>query len=173
MKILLVNDHPDVAGGAEQQLVRERAMLNDRGHEAVAVGFARPSEDRDNTAEYVLDEPDRKPVRVAGKVTLQPTFYRGLRGILRTERPDVVHLHKNVNYPASVLFACRDYPILKTHHDFNTGCPSGWAVYQDSWEVCPGGPDRNVVLMAANRLPRWRASTGHSTRSRTGSSTDI
>jgi len=145
LKILLINDYPDVAGGAEEQLFREREMLRTNGHKAVVVGFSREDEDRDAGAEYVLPEPSRKSIRIAQKITIQPTIYRGLKNILRTEQPDIVHIHKNVNYPASVLLACKDYPIIKTHHDFTTGCPSGWAVYRDSWEVCSGGPGLKCV----------------------------
>lgn len=145
LKILLINDYPYVAGGAEEQMFREQEMLKSNGHEAIAVGFSRSEEERDNVAKHVLNESSNKPIRIAEKVTIRQNLYHELIKILDNEQPDIVHIHKNVKYPASVLLACRAYPVIKTHHDFTTGCPSGWAVYQDSWKVCSGGPGLKCV----------------------------
>lgn len=145
LSVLLINDYPDVAGGAEEQMFRERKMLRESGHKANAIGFDQPDGGRKSVADYVLDEPSSRSVRVTQKVTIQPSIYREIREILRSEKPDIVHIHKNIKYPATVLLACRDYPTVKTHHDFTTVCPSGWAAYQDTWEICPGGPGLKCV----------------------------
>ncbi len=145
LSVLLVNDYSDVAGGAEEQLHREAALLESAGHDVASVGFARPSENRPAETDYVLFESDHRPTRILQKVAVKPGIYRGLRSVLERVDPDVVHIHKNINYPVTVLTACREYPIVKTHHDYTNVCPSGWAAYADTYQVCPGGPGAKCV----------------------------
>lgn len=153
LDVLLVDDYCDIAGGAEEILHHEASLLQSAGHEVTSVGFRRAGEDRAQVTDHVLTESANRPRRIAEKILVQPSIYRGLRELVDTVDPDVIHLHKNVNYPATVLLACRDYPILKTHHDFTNLCPSGWAVYQDTHEVCPGGPGPKCVRHGCKSVP--------------------
>lgn len=144
-KVFLVDDYCDIPGGAEEQMYREADFLEEAGYTTVSVGFKRPAEDRGAVADYVIEESDSRLIRIAEKITVHPGIYAGLQNLLKQEDPDIVHLHKNINYPVTVLLACRNYPIIKTHHDFTNICPSGWAVYQDSREICPGGPGLKCI----------------------------
>jgi glycosyltransferase involved in cell wall biosynthesis len=162
LTVLFVNDYCDVQGGAEEILHYEADLLESAGHNVTTVGFRRPDEGREQVTDHVLTESSNRVRRIAEKITVNPGIYRGLRRVLDSVDPDVVHLHKNVNYPASVLLACRGHSVVKTHHDFTNVCPSGWAVYQDSHEVCPGGPGpkcvrhscKSTAEMAAYHGPR-------------------
>lgn len=153
LRILLVNDYCDRAGGAEEMLHLEAELLESRGHRVESVGFGRPSEDRSVETDHVFYESDNRVRRIAEKIAVSPRIYRGLRRLVLSVDPDVVHVHKNVNYPATVLAACRGVPVVKTHHDFTNVCPSGWAVYQDSRDVCPGGPGPKCVRHDCKSVP--------------------
>ncbi|WP_435068366.1 glycosyltransferase family 4 protein [Haloplanus sp. C73] len=145
LSILVINDYCDVRGGAEEILHFQTELLESAGHDVTTVGFRRPGGDCEEVTDHVLTESSNRVRRIAEKVVLQPGIYRDLRHLLDSVSPDVVHVHKNVNYPTTVLLACRNYPVLKTHHDFTNVCPSGWAVYQDTNEICPGGPGPKCV----------------------------
>lgn len=145
LSVLVVNDYCDVRGGAEEILHHQTELLEVAGHNVTTVGFRRPGEDCETVTDYVLTESSNRVRRIAEKVVLQPGIYRHLRYLLESVSPDVIHVHKNVNYPTTVLLACRNYPVVKTHHDFTNVCPSGWAVYQDTKEICPGGPGAKCV----------------------------
>ena len=165
LTVLFANDYCDVQGGAEEILHFEAELLTSAGHNVTTVGFRRPGEGREQVTDHVLTESSNRVRRIGEKVTIQPEIYRGLRRLLSSVDPDVIHLHKNVNYPTTVLLACRGYPVVKTHHDFTNVCPSGWAVYQDSHEVCDGGPGlkcvrhgcKSAAEMAAYHGPRHAA----------------
>jgi len=165
LTVLSVNDYCNIQGGAEEILHFEAELLESAGHDVTTVGFRRPDEDRERVTDHVLTESPKQIRRIAEKVVIQPGIYRGLRHLLDEIDPDVVHLHKNINYPTTVLLACRSHPVVKTHHDFTNVCPSGWAVYQDSHEVCPGGPGpkcvrhgcKSAAEMAAYHGPRQAA----------------
>lgn len=165
LTILFVNDYCDIQGGAEEILHFEAELLGSAGHNITTVGFQRPGECRKQVTDRILTESSNRVRRIAEKITVHPEIYCGLRRLLSSVDPDVVHLHKNVNYPTTVLLACRGYPVVKTHHDFTNVCPSGWAVYQDSHEVCDGGPGwkcvrhgcKSVAEMTAYHGPRHAA----------------
>lgn len=145
LTVFFINDYCDVHGGAEEILHFEADLLESAGHNVTTVGFRRPDENREQVTDHVLTESSNRVRRIAEKIMVQPGIYRGLRRLLDSIDPDIIHLHKNVNYPTTVLSACRGYPVVKTHHDFTNVCPSGWAVYQDTHEVCPGGPGPKCV----------------------------
>ena len=152
-KILMINDFCDVPGGAEKQMYREVDLLEGSGLETVTVGFRRPEECREAISDHVLEETSKRTIRIIQKITVQPDIYFGLKKIIREECPDIIHIHKNQNYPISVLLSCRGKPVIKTHHDFTTVCPSGWAVYQDNKKVCPGGPGIKCIRHGCKSVP--------------------
>lgn len=145
LTVFFINDYCDIQGGAEEILHTEAKLLESAGHNVTTVGFRRPDGNREQVTDHVLTESTNRVRRIAEKIVVQPGIYRGLRRLLASTGPDVIHIHKNVNYPTTVLLACRGYPVVKTHHDFTNVCPSGWAVYQDTHEVCPGGPGPKCV----------------------------
>jgi glycosyltransferase involved in cell wall biosynthesis len=69
-----------------------------------------------------------KKALLAGRLVWSRDSHRALLGVLRTNRPDVVHIH-NI-YPllsSSVLYACADegVPAVVTLHNYRPVCPSG------------------------------------------------
>ena len=138
LDVLLINDTAELKGGVESVMQRETDYLSERGYTVRSVGFA-----ADDVAEPFTDdvvtESRSRIVRELSGLSVAPRIYRGIRSILDSYDPDVVHIHKSQKYPATVALAVRDYPSVKTHHDYSTVCPSAWAVKQDTLEVCECG----------------------------------
>ncbi len=118
MKILLVHNNYGKYSGEEAVVDKMAAMLSAHGHEVV---FYR------RTTEGVRES-------ASGKITgflsgiYSPSGVRGMREVLRRERPDVVNVHNLYPFisPAA-LFECRKagIPVVMTIHNFRLICPTG------------------------------------------------
>lgn len=136
MKVLLLNDWAEMSGGAEDHLFREAELLKDN-HDIFIAGFG--ARDEMDDTKFKIKEPKGWAAQKFFKLTFHPVVYRKLRKIVNRVDPDIIHIHNNHKYPASLLLACRDYPVIHTAHDFYLVCPTGWSVYKDSLGVCSNG----------------------------------
>lgn len=119
MKILHINEHYGNVGGAERYLSEICSAQGKRGDDPVVVA----------SSEGAIHNAAPPPRMYA----LTPSF--GLRSarrtagslkrILRTERPDIVHLH-NIQYfigPPLVRMLQSQTPVIQTVHDTRVICP--------------------------------------------------
>lgn len=121
MKILLVhNRYRSASPSGEDRVVdQEATALAANGH--VVERFERFSDD-------IARRPLGSKALVPAQVVWSDEVRRSLHQVLRTFRPDVVHVH-NV-FPLlspSVLYACRGagVPVVATIHNYRLVCPSG------------------------------------------------
>ena len=118
MKILLIHNNYGKYSGEEAVVDKMAAMLSTHGHE---VAFYR------RTTEGVRESAGGK---VAGFLSgiYSPSGVRGMREVLRQERPDVVNVHNLYPFisPAA-LFECKKagVPVVMTIHNFRLICPTG------------------------------------------------
>lgn len=118
MKILLLHNNYGKYSGEEAVVDKMAAMLKSHGHE---VCFYRLS-----------SEGSRE--RLAGKLKgflcgiYSPQGVKGVRKVLRKEKPDVVNVHNLYPFisPAA-LFECKKagVPVVMTVHNFRLICPTG------------------------------------------------
>ena len=79
-----------------------------------------------------------------------PSAYKFIAGIIKREKPDVVHVHNL--YPLfspSVLVACRkfDIPVVMTCHNYRLTCPTSIHLQNgEVCELCVGGHEYWCVL---------------------------
>lgn len=151
-RIVLINDFARRLGGAEVIIQRETDFLSERGYDVKTVGFTTEAESEAFVDEVITESP-RWYIREFGSVTIAPGIYRKLRAVLADFDPDLVHIHKSVKYTGTVALATRDYPSLKTHHDYTTICPSGWAVKQDNKAACECGVGAKCFQHDCRSLP--------------------
>ena len=146
MKVLIASYllDPRLGGGAVTAAVRVCRSLAERGVEVIGVTThddARPAVTMEEGMKgyrfrprnlYWVADKDRQPD--AKKIAWQlidlwnPHVYRTLRGIIRQERPDVVHVHKlrglsPAVWSAAAAEGCR--PIVQTCHDYELVSPEG------------------------------------------------
>lgn len=151
LQALLYTDESSLTGGAEKQVRNEQRYLEDLGYTVKSVALE--GETESPFVDEEIPQPTASPVRRVAGMSLSLRVYRGLRSVVTEFDPDIVHIHKSQSYPATVALATRDYPSIKTHHDYSTVCPSAWAVKQDSYEVCECGVGAKCFRHGCRSLP--------------------
>ena len=151
MKILIAhNRYRSAATSGENRVVdQEGEALAARGHDVIR--FERRSDD-------IAQWSRAQKATLPGRAIWSRESYRDLTGVLRAQRPDVVHVHNT--FPllgAAVLHACRDarVPLVATIHNYKLACASGefyrsGAVCHD----CAGGLPAPAVLHGCYRGSR-------------------
>jgi glycosyltransferase involved in cell wall biosynthesis len=121
MRILVAHSrYRSAAPSGENRVVdQETAALTALGHEVEL--FERRSDD-------IEAWPAVRKAALPAAVVWNGGARRDLRAVLRSSRPDVVHVHNT--FPllsASVLYACRDagVPVVATLHNYKLACASG------------------------------------------------
>ena len=118
---MLVHNRPRSNGpsGETRVVEQESAALAAAGHEVVHY-----SADSDEIEHW----PIVKKALLPARIIWSQSAYRGLAAALRSQRPDVVHVHNT--FPllsGAVLHACRDagVPLVATLHNYRLGCTPG------------------------------------------------
>jgi glycosyltransferase involved in cell wall biosynthesis len=169
MRILVAHSrYRSAAPSGENRVVdQETAALAALGHEVEL--FERRSDD-------IEGWPAARKAALPAAVVWNGGVRRDLRAVLRSSRPDVVHVHNT--FPllsASVLYACRDagVPVVATLHNYKLACASGdffrdGAVCHDCADGVPTGAMRHgcyrgsvaatapVALAAVVHRRAWR-----------------
>lgn len=130
MKILMVNDNdPDsMVGGSEHHIADLTKALEADGHEVhwfalaqgcfpLAKGSTPVAGERSRKRVY-RDRATNRRVAICRRVIFYRGLHRELADYIARLQPDVVHLHNNYRYPASVLIAARGHRIVQTVHDY-------------------------------------------------------
>jgi glycosyltransferase involved in cell wall biosynthesis len=115
MKILLVHNYYQQAGGEDVVFEAEAGLLEAHGHRVL-----RYTARNDRVAHL--------PQLTLGRMAIwNSATYRGVKSLLRQERPDIVHVHNTlpVISPA-VYYAARaaGVPVVQTLHNYRLLCPS-------------------------------------------------
>lgn len=114
--MLAVHNEYQQAGGEDRVFEEEAALLESHGHEVVRY---RTSNDR--VRELGL-------AGLVGKTLWNSEAYRELRGLIRRERPRVVHAHNTfplISPAAYYAAASEDVPVVQTLHNYRLVCPNG------------------------------------------------
>jgi len=121
LRVMLVHNwyRSATPSGENRVLERESAALTRRGHEVVS--FDRHSDDIEQWSAL-------RKAALPGQIVWSRNVRRELRARLRSDRPDVVHIHNTFPLLSpSVLYACRDesVPVVITVHNYRMMCAGG------------------------------------------------
>jgi glycosyltransferase involved in cell wall biosynthesis len=157
VRILHVNKFLYRRGGAESYMLDLAGLQAGAGHQVEFFGMAHPDNPPHRYAAHFpgnvqLEPPPTRPDRRLGAVARMvwsPSARRGIGAVLRSFRPDVVHLH-NIYHQLSpsVLrpLAERRIPAVMTLHDYKLVCPSYLFLAQGRvCEACLDGHFRHAV----------------------------
>lgn len=128
MKILLVHNTYQQAGGEDVVFEQERELLKRHGHQVLT---------------YVRSNHELETHSVAKRVSMLKNIVsaddsnREIREILRAERPEIVHVHNTFLMISPSIFAvCQEerVPVLQTLHNYRLSCPA--ASFYREGSVC-------------------------------------
>jgi len=130
MKILLLNDYGTLGGGAERVSFILRDGLRARGHEARLFSSSARPLGLENHADDRCFGSESALARVLG--TANPWAVAGLRRVLRSFRPDVVHVRMFLTQLSPLILpALRQVPAVLHLVNYQTICPLNTKVLPD------------------------------------------
>jgi glycosyltransferase involved in cell wall biosynthesis len=128
MKILLVHNTYQQAGGEDVVFEQERELLKRHGHQVLT---------------YVRSNHELETHSAARRVSMLKSIVsaddsnREIREILHAERPEIVHVHNTFLMISPSIFAvCQEerVPVLQTLHNYRLSCPA--ASFYREGSVC-------------------------------------
>ena len=151
----MVNDNdPDaVVGGGEHYMADLTHALEADGHEvhwfALAEGATPVAAERSSKRVFRARAANRWAA-IYRRVVFYRDLHRELADFVTRLQPDVVHLHNNYRYPASVLIAARGHRIVQTVHDYCAMYPTASCTRRRS---CAG---RSVFVALRHGCLTWK-----------------
>jgi glycosyltransferase involved in cell wall biosynthesis len=159
MKILQVNNYHYVKGGADRVYLNTTELLKNNGHSVINFSSVDPANYPSAYSDYFISLNDIRKKNVIGKITgIKQYLYneetcRKLRAVIKTERPDVAHLHLFYGgLTASLLKILKEYsiPIVQTVHDYRLLCPANAFLNKDH-KICEKCRNKNFLQCSINR----------------------
>jgi glycosyltransferase involved in cell wall biosynthesis len=150
MKIVLVHNLYQQAGGEDVVFESEKRLLERNGH--TVIPYVRSNMELQNTS--YLDW-----IIIAPEIIWSSKTRHEFAAILDAERPDIVHIHNTfVVISPSIYSACRErgIPIVNTLHNFRLLCPAS-SFFRDG-KVCEECVDHS--LLRSVRYGCYRNSRG-------------
>lgn len=128
MKIVLAHNYYQQPGGEDWVYTQERQLLESHGHEVVTY---------ERTNSELLGSSSLQRLYLAKKVVWAEDSHRQILGLLRKEKPHIVHVHNTfVQISPSIFSACREagVPVVQTLHNFRLICPAA-TLFRDG-KIC-------------------------------------
>jgi glycosyltransferase involved in cell wall biosynthesis len=128
LKILIIHNYYQRAGGEREAVEAQKVMLRDRGHQVLF---------------YSRDNSDINLYGVWEKTTLFPQTisssktYRDIQTLVKRENPQVAHIHNVFPLISPVVYRAlkhSDVPIVQTLHNFRFLCPNG--LFYTQGKIC-------------------------------------
>jgi glycosyltransferase involved in cell wall biosynthesis len=160
MRLLLVTDsYPPFIGGADRQIQMIAQAMRDGGHEvAVATpwqpGLARLEDDggvivhRLRSLTTRIPWFSKDPRRRSHPPFPDPMTTIGIRRIVKTLRPDIVHSYGWISYSAAAAVSGTDIPLLLSTRDYGNVCAVRNFLYYRG-NICDGPAPLKCLRCAA------------------------
>lgn len=134
LKILIVHNEYQIHGGEDTVVDNEVELLRAHGHEVV--------EYRRSNREY-KDANKGTLVKVAKNTVFNRTVYREVTKLIKTEKPDVIHVHNTFTVVSpAVYYAAQKagVPVVQTIHNFRFFCINALMYREEKpCELCAKG----------------------------------
>lgn len=137
MKVLLIHNEYRQHGGEEVVVEQERQLLQQAGHQVVH--YRRSNQETEGISGL-------GQLSLIKKIVWASDARQDVARLLRTERPQVVHVHNTfMVISPSIYSACQEagVPVVQTLHNFRLFCPAAF-FYRDG-HVCEDCADHSLL----------------------------
>jgi glycosyltransferase involved in cell wall biosynthesis len=160
VRVLHVNKFLYRRGGAEAYMLDVATLQRAAGHEVEFFGMAHPENSQHRFAAQFPGSVQLEPpppglhrrMKAVARMVYSPSSRRGMEEVLRSFRPDVVHLH-NIYHQLSpsVLRPLAEHgtPAVMTLHDYKLVCPS--YLLLSNGKICEACLDGNFFHAVTQR----------------------
>lgn len=137
LRILFLQDRPEIVGGSLLYLKALRNYLEARGHLCNVLGFS-PEEPHAAGDAIRVRRKKRHPLarKVVTKLDWDFHLYGQLRRAFKRLRPDLIHIHNYLSGGNAVLLACSGIPTVHTVHDLSILCPRSGSSLDPHGNLC-------------------------------------
>ncbi|WP_259596135.1 glycosyltransferase family 4 protein [Clostridium botulinum] len=157
MKVLIMNDFL-VCGGAEMQGIREKNLLEKKGHEVYLLTFDNDFPLQDpyyNLDNGYINLPMRnvnikKKLNSLGFFKINNSLLNKIRNILNQINPDIIHVNNLMQDSFTQYKALEGYRIIQTIRDYVSVCPLGTCIKNKT--VCNGENKNNCYKECGNSI---------------------
>ncbi len=134
MKILQINKFFWPRDGATNYFLAIRELLKQHGHQVVDFSMSHPNNLPSPYSDYFVSQVDfnqpqsfLKKIKMAGRIIYSLEAKRKLEELIKTERPDVAHLHNIYHQLSPAIIGVlkkHKIPMVMTLHDYKLICPN-------------------------------------------------
>ena len=144
MKVLQINNHHFIKGGADRVYFNTGRMLQGHGHEVLYFSSKNPNNVTSTYSDLFVPINDNRNNSFLQKVggvkdyIFNKTAYTNLNELLKKNKPDIAHLHLFYGgLSGSILKALKEHkvPIVETVHDYRLLCPANIFLNAEN-EIC-------------------------------------
>jgi glycosyltransferase involved in cell wall biosynthesis len=133
LRILQINNHHFIKGGADRVYFNTSKLLEENGHLVLHFSSTNPDNDKSNDSKFFIGIGDNRQNNLAGKLNgvrnyiYNKAAYKNLESLIKKNRPDIAHLHLYYGgLTSAVLKVLKNMqiPIVQTIHDYRLLCPA-------------------------------------------------
>ncbi len=144
MKVLQINNHHFIKGGADRVYFNTGRLLQERGHEVLYFSSKNSKNVASPYSDIFVPVNDNRNNNFLQKIggvkdyIFNKTAYANLNELLKKNKPDVAHLHLFYGgLSGSILKALKEHevPIVETVHDYRLLCPANAFLNAEN-EIC-------------------------------------
>lgn len=152
MKILIMNDYL-VYGGAEMQSIREKNILEQKGHEVFLLTFDEnfpESHELYNVKNNFINIPIKKSfikkiLNVANVNRVNKEILFKIREVIKEIEPDVIHANNLMLDSITQFEAIKEHNVIQTIRDYTAVCPLGTCIKKNG-SICSGEAYNNCYV---------------------------
>lgn len=159
MKILMINENYAGKGGAVRIFWQEVNELRNLGNEVFTFTIDKNETKKKNESyDFIYHESKIKTLNAYHRVFFDPFLIFNLKKIIDKIKPNIIHLHNIDKQILSILISMpKDIPVVKTVHDFNIICASGWGIVKKTGKPCETGDFYQCLKNGCIPFPKFMA----------------
>lgn len=144
MRVLQINNHHYIKGGADRVYFNTGQLLEKNGHQVINFSTANPLNKESIYKDYFVNVQDNRNADLSDRISNAYEYiynkeaYEKLSKLIEDTKPDIAHLHLYYGgLSGSILKALRKFniPIVQTVHDYRLLCPANAFLDKDN-QIC-------------------------------------